>query len=393
MRRAGVYHPPSQTIRPAWPLQTLSRGIDYPGIRVCFCASPAVVVVQIISIITRRLLSTMSDDPSPAKRLKPTLRRIGTHNGHFHADEALAVYILRLLPEYSDAQLLRSRDPAALEECDIIVDVQGVYDGTKHFDHHQRTFSETFSPAYATKLSSAGLIYKHFAPTLIAQRLNKPVDDASVDLIYQKLYKEFIEALDANDNGISAYPRDVSASFSTGGITLPSMVAALNPSWNAPVDQAGEDQLFERASKLMGETFVRKLDYYANAWLPARVFVEEALAQRTQYDADGRILVFQQSLPWKDHLQGITEEGKKPLYVLYSEGAGKPNWRIQCVPVSKDSFESRKPLPEAWRGVRDDALSEVSGIPGGIFVHASGFIGGNKSFEGALAMAKKALEM
>lgn len=24
---------------------------------------------------------------------------IGTHNGHFHADEALAVYFLRLLPE------------------------------------------------------------------------------------------------------------------------------------------------------------------------------------------------------------------------------------------------------------------------------------------------------
>jgi uncharacterized UPF0160 family protein len=307
--------------------------------------------------------------------------------------------MLRLLPEYSDAQLLRSRDPAALEECDIIVDVSGVYDGTKHFDHHQRTFSETFSPAYSTKLSSAGLIYKHFAPALIAQRLNKPVDDPAVDLIYQKLYKEFIEALDANDNGISAYPADAKAAFSTGGITLPSMVGALNPNWNAPVDQAGEDQMFEQASRLMGETFVRKLDYYVNAWLPARVFVENAIAEREKYDADGRILVFEQSLPWKDHLftleqeLGITEDAKKPLYVLYGEGAGKPNWRIQCVPVSKDSFESRKPLPEAWRGVRDEDLSQVTGIPGGVFVHASGFIGGNKSFEGALAMAKKALEM
>jgi uncharacterized UPF0160 family protein len=309
------------------------------------------------------------------------------------------VYMLRLLPEYSDAQLLRSRDTAALEECDIIVDVSGVYDGTKHFDHHQRTFSETFSPAYNTKLSSAGLIYKHFAPALISQRLNKPVDDPAVDLIYQKLYKEFIEALDANDNGISAYPADAKAAFSTGGITLPSMVGALNPNWNAPVDQAGEDQMFEQASRLMGETFVRKLDYYVNAWLPARVFVENAIAEREKYDADGRILVFEQSVPWKDHLftleqeLGITEDAKKPLYVLYGEGAGKPNWRIQCVPVSKDSFESRKPLPEAWRGVRDEDLSQVTGIPGGVFVHASGFIGGNKSFEGALAMAKKALEM
>jgi len=28
-----------------------------------------------------------------------------------------------------------------------------------------------------------------------------------------------------------------------------------------------------------------------------------------------------------------------------------------------------------------------------VFVHANGFIGGNKTFEGALSMAKKAVEM
>jgi hypothetical protein len=35
-----------------------------------------------------------------------------------------------------------------------------------------------------------------------------------------------------------------------------------------------------------------------------------------------------------------------------------------------------------WRGIRDTELSKVSGIPGCIFVHASGFIGGNSSYEG-----------
>lgn len=113
------------------------------------------------------------------------------------------------------------------------------------------------------------------------------------------------------------------------------------------------------------------------------------------YDDKGRILVFEQSIPWRDHLFTIEEEkGIKgeAIYVLYGEGPGK-NWRVQAVPVSKDSFESRKALPAAWRGIRDDALSEVTGVPGGVFVHASGFIGGNKSFEGALELAKKALEL
>lgn len=307
--------------------------------------------------------------------------------------------MLRLLPDYALAALTRTRDPAKLEECDIIVDVAGEYDGKKHFDHHQRTFAETFSPAHKTKLSSAGLIYKHFAPAIIAARLGDDVDEShpSVKLLYTKLYDQFIEGLDANDNGISAYPADVKPAFVTAA-SLPSLVAGLNPAWNRPVDQTGEDALFEKASALMGEAFVRKLDFYAHSWLPARDLVVQAVEKRKEYDADGRIVVFDTALPWKDHLFTLEEElgieeANRPLYVLYGEGAGKPNWRIQCVPVSKESFESRKPLPEAWRGVRDDELSELTGIPGGVFVHASGFIGGNKSYEGALEMAKKALEI
>lgn len=46
------------------------------------------------------------------------------------------------------------------------------------------------------------------------------------------------------------------------------------------------------------------------------------------------------------------------------------------MPVSPESFESRKALPELWRGVRDEALCQLTGIPGCIFVHTSGFIGG-----------------
>jgi uncharacterized UPF0160 family protein len=80
--------------------------------------------------------------------------------GSFHADEALAVYLLRLTPTYRDAKVTRSRNSAVLQECDIIVDVEGKYDGEKHFDHHQRGFNHVFSEKFTTKLSSAGLIYK-----------------------------------------------------------------------------------------------------------------------------------------------------------------------------------------------------------------------------------------
>jgi hypothetical protein len=43
----------------------------------------------------------MSESPV-TKRTKKEMR-IGTHSGTFHADESLAVYMLRLLPQYSNA--------------------------------------------------------------------------------------------------------------------------------------------------------------------------------------------------------------------------------------------------------------------------------------------------
>ena len=50
-------------------------------------------------------------------------------------------------------------------------------------------------------------------------------------------------------------------------------------------------------------------------------------------------------------------------------------------------------LPDEWGGLRNEDLDKVSGIEGCVFVHSVRFIGGNKTREGVLAMAKKALEI
>lgn len=356
------------------------------------------------------LRSAVKMAETTAKRVKTSSHTIGTHNGHFHADEALAVYMLRLLPRYQSADLIRTRDPALLQTCHTVVDVGGEYDAARNlYDHHQRSFDTTF-PGRATKLSSAGLVYMHFGKAIIAQRLGVSEDDDNVALIWNKVYESFIEALDAHDNGISVYdPAAIGAAglekrFSEGGFTLGAMVGRLNPDWNeeAPSDaaakQAWENEKFVTASNRIGEEFSRDVDYYIKSWLPARDMVKEAYKKRVEHDPEGRIMVFSgQSVPWKDHLytlEGQDEASAKVLYVLYAESSAPgAKWRIQCVPVSKDSFQSRKPLPEAWRGSRDQELDGLTGIDGGVFVHAAGFIGGNKTFEGAKAMALKALEL
>ena len=89
--------------------------------------------------------------------------RVGTHNGTFHCDEALACFMLRLSKRFFGAQIVRTRDPNLLETLDAVVDVGGVYEPRRHrFDHHQKGFHQVFGHGFHTKLSSAGLVYKVF---------------------------------------------------------------------------------------------------------------------------------------------------------------------------------------------------------------------------------------
>jgi uncharacterized UPF0160 family protein len=62
-----------------------------------------------------------------------------------------------------------SRDPEVLKDLDAVIDVGGEYDSSRHrYDHHQRGFDEVFGHGFSTKLSSAGLVYKHFGLEVIA---------------------------------------------------------------------------------------------------------------------------------------------------------------------------------------------------------------------------------
>lgn len=71
--------------------------------------------------------------------------------------------MLKQLPEYKDANIVRTRDPAVIAKADIVVDVGAVYDADTHrYDHHQREFTGTFDDKHKIRLSSAGLVYKHF---------------------------------------------------------------------------------------------------------------------------------------------------------------------------------------------------------------------------------------
>lgn len=231
---------------------------------------------------------------------------------------------------------------------------------------------------------------------MIGTLLNLDQGNPLRGFLHRKVYDDFIEAFDGIDNGISQYETDSPPRYKSS-TDLSTRVGRLNPRWNE--QDVDVQARFEAAVALTGSEFSALVVDLFKTWLPARSIVEQALQARFQVDPSGLIIVVEQFCPWQDHLftlereQGLKEE-EKPVYCLFSETTPQGvNWRIRAVPPYGGTFDCRFPLPEPWRGVRDDALSTLTGIPGCVFVHASGFIGGTKTKEGALEMARKALQI
>ena len=89
----------------------------------------------------------MATEPLPKKQ--KSQKTIGTHSGTFHCDEVLACCMLKMLPEYSNAEIIRTRDESVLNTCDIVVDVGGKYEPASHrYDHHQRSCLKLFGTLY-----------------------------------------------------------------------------------------------------------------------------------------------------------------------------------------------------------------------------------------------------
>ena len=209
-----------------------------------------------------------------------------------------------------------------MDECDIVVDVGGIFDAKTHrYDHHQKTFTDTVSTLisgkpFVTKLSSAGLVYVHFGKRLIAQIIEKPIEDPLVDKIFDKVYEKFMEEVDANDNGIATHDGKARYAVTT---TLASRVANLRPHWNDPNQDF--DKGFYKAMDLVYPEFEDRIHFYNNVWWPAREIVAKALENRFEVHSSGKIIQLDNGgCPFKEHLYELEEEqgiSGEILYVLF----------------------------------------------------------------------------
>lgn len=325
-----------------------------------------------------------------AESTQETAPRIGTHDGSFHCDELLACAMLKMLPAYEHAVIVRTRDEGVLDQCSLRVDVGGKYDHSERcYDHHQRGFDQVMHELNSeTRLSSAGLVYRHYGKGLI-RLLAHGLDEGAVDAIYHKAYKGFLEEVDGIDNGVEAFQGGTRNYEVTS--TLSGRVRRMNLQWNEAMDSAAVNARFASALEQVGTEFVSVVCGYVQTWWPARAVVLQSILSAT---VSGILTFDGGGVPFAEHLYELENEMEMKdhelaKYVLYPAVKGK--WRIEAVPIAQGSFTSRKKLPESWRGLRDDELSEKTGIGGCMFAHKEGFMGGASTKEGVFAMARAAL--
>ncbi len=293
-----------------------------------------------------------------------------THSGSFHSDDVFAAATIHLYYQKikKSYKIIRTVDPEVIETGTIVFDIGGIYnEETNRFDHHQKGGAGIRKNGIP--YAAFGLVWKKFASTICgAQEIADEID------------KHLVQAIDAADNGVSL-------SQNTHESAHPVFVQSLLQSFNLThvEDTRLADHRFDDAMHI------------------AVLYLARVIHQtKIQHELNIKIKEIYESQKEKNILVVDEPFGRVPLSiavdtlsdVLYCIYPSKRDegWNICASRVSPDSFETKKPFPESWRGLKDDELEKISGVSDATFCHNSGFLCATKTKESALELAQKALK-
>ncbi|MEO5949272.1 MAG: MYG1 family protein [Candidatus Saccharimonas sp.] len=288
-----------------------------------------------------------------------------THNGKFHVDEVTATAVLQKV--YADQgkniEIVRSRDSAQIADADIVYDVGGIYDPTnRRYDHHQNGALKRES---GLTYSALGLIWLHYG--------NAYCDGN--ERVANRIDRVLVRGIDARDNG----ELDALQDNETPDYGISQEVELYNP-----ILEHGEDY-DEQFYKAVGHTAAFL------ARLKEKILVElrtedDVLAARAQSE-DSRYAVMDHQITPPDSLAEI--DGLE--YVVFPEHTNN-TWQVYALKTPENQFVVKRPFPENWKGLRGEALAEITGVEDAEFCHAKRFLSVAKSREGALKLLAQALK-
>jgi uncharacterized UPF0160 family protein len=231
--------------------------------------------------------------------------------------------------------------------------------------------------------ASAGLVWSAFGHAYVnawASAQCQTLDEPAVAEIVRSIDHSLVQYLDLVDTG--------QADVSPGIFGLSSLIAQLNTHWleEKGLDHDGRAQLLETRFR-EAIAITRKFLDHAISKKIAQLRAMETVRSAPRL-LEGRVLHLNEGgMPWT-HV--VVHEMPEVMFVIYPDSEGD-QYQIKTVPVEAGSFTARMDLPERWAGLRDAELAAVSGVADSVFCHLNLFIGGARSFEGAVQMAELAL--
>jgi uncharacterized UPF0160 family protein len=290
------------------------------------------------------------------------MTKIVTHDSRFHTDDVFAVATLLLV--LGEAEILRSRDPEVQATADYLVDTGMDYNPVlKHFDHHQPEGAG--ERENGIPYASFGLVWKEFGEGLCGGK-------READLIDRML----VQAIDAHDNGvaISEYKFKEVREYTIGDF--------LN-SFVEYKDQAHYNSVFVDVVKIAKALLEREI-----AAAKRSVRSEDEILSIYNRSTDKRIIILLENM---DNTREVLARTQEVLYFIHPRPDG--HWTLGTVPdLNKPYGNVRKPLPSSWAGKRDKELQEITGVEDALFAHRKRFMASAETKEGAIMLAKIALE-
>ena len=285
-----------------------------------------------------------------------------THNGTMHADEVFATAFLSLY--FGNFKVARvSEVPKDISTKTIIYDI-----GKGKFDHHQ---TDARIRDNGIKYSSFGLLFEEYGLNYL-----KKLKLKNTKAIYNYLVKDFIEAIDAIDNGI--FP-EIKSIYKIK--TVSDVIKIFNPSYGS---NDKEDEQFIKAVSLAESILTEELKNVIGK-VEAGVKVKKILNK-----TKGPILILDEYLPYEEIIL-TSLSGKKILFAIYPSNRG--GYGIKTVPISTTDKTSRVYFPKSWGGLSNSDLEEVTGIKGSLFCHTNRFLMTASTLDTAKKLAEIALDV
>ena len=285
-----------------------------------------------------------------------------THNGTMHADEVFATAFLSLY--FGNFKVARvSEVPKDISSKTIIYDI-----GKGKFDHHQ---TDARIRDTGIKYSSFGLLFEEYGLSYL-----KKLKLKNTKAIYNYLVKDFIEAIDAIDNGI--FP-EIKSIYKIK--TVSDVIKIFNPSYGS---NDKEDEQFIKAVSLAESILTEELKNVIGK-VEAGVKVKKILNK-----TKGPILILDEYLPYEETVL-TSLSGKKILFAIYPSNRG--GYGIKTIPISTTDKTSRVYFPKAWGGLTNDALEKVTGIKGSLFCHTNRFLMTASDLDTAKKLAELAINI